>query len=305
MASTHDRTQALFDKLQRISRRSSNLKPETVHQLRTSIRRIETIVCTSPAKASAKERKLLKQLDRLRRRAGRVRDFDVQIQALNSLRLESVARDRARVLRVLEKGRAKREKKLLKAFSDEAQDGLRKRLKRACTRFRQDSLNRARDHKGEERMLTAALDKFAAAVKQRPTLTEDNLHDFRMDCKRVRYLAEMAGEGPRLTGIIEQLRRIQDSVGTWHDWMTLTATAEKVLFHSGQVPLLSALRTATRSKYLEALRVTTEAKQALLEIRGPSTPAVESREHRRPASEHKLGKPPAGIAPTSARAAVA
>ena len=293
MTSSQDRTQVLFDRLQRISRRSSNLKPETVHQLRTTIRRIETVVSTASANPGAKEKKLLKQLARLRRRAGKVRDLDVQMEALSSLRLESVARDRARVMRFLEKARTKRERKLLKAFRDEVQSGLHKRLKRTPARLQQGSVKPASSQNGEDHLLTAALDKFAAAVKQRPTLTEDNLHYFRMDCKRVRYLAEMAGEGPRVAAVIEQLKRIQDSVGTWHDWMTLTATAEKVLSRSREVPLLSALRAGTRSKYLEALRSTAEAKQALLEMSE---------------SERKLREPlptPDRLAPTSARAAVA
>jgi CHAD domain-containing protein len=288
MASHQDRTQALFDKLQRISRRSPNLKPGTVHQLRTTVRRVETVISATSGKAGAKEKKLLRQLTRLRRRAGKVRDLDVQIQALNSLRLESVARDRVCVLRFLEKARTKREKKLLKAFSDEVQNGLRKRLKRTSVRLQQELQKPSRPQNSEDRMLAAALDKFVAVVKQHPTLTEDNLHDFRMGCKRVRYLAEMAGEGPRAAAAIEQFKRIQDSIGTWHDWLTLTATADKVLSGSGQVPLLSALRAATRSKYLEALRITTEAKQALLEM-----------------GDSEVRKPVSASAPTSARAAVA
>ena len=292
MASRQDRTQALFDKLQRISRRSSNLKPEAVHQLRTTVRRIETVMSATSAKAGAKEKKLLKQLTKLRRRAGKVRDLDVQIQALNSLRLESVARDRTCVLRFLEKARTKRERKLLKTFSDEVQNGLRKRLKRTSARLQQELQKPSRPQNSADRMLATALDKFVVVVKQRPTLTEDNHHDFRMDCKRVRYFAEMSGEGPRVAAAIEQFKRIQDSIGTWHDWLTLTATAEKVLSSSGQVPLLSALRAATRSKYLEALRITTEAKQALLEM-------GDSERVRKPVSAS------ARIAPTSTRAAVA
>lgn len=267
MAPDSRRTQALFDKLQRISGLSSSAKPETVHQLRTTIRRVETLLATTWPTAGRKEQKLLKQLNQLRRRAGKVRDLDVQIEALDSLRLESITRDRARVMSFLEKARAKREKKLRKAFQDEVDAGLHKRLKRTATRLQQESRKAAQPEAAEDRFLAAALDKFAAVVKQRPTLSEGNLHDFRMDCKRVRYLAEMASEGPRVAAVIEQSKRIQDSIGAWHDWLTLTATAESVLSRSGQVPLLSALRASTRSKYLEALRITADAKRALLEMR--------------------------------------
>jgi CHAD domain-containing protein len=290
MAPDRNRTQALFDRLLRISRLSSGAKPERVHQLRTSIRRIETLVATTLPAPSRKEEKLLKQLRRLRRRAGKVRDLDVQIEALESVRLESVTRDRARVMAFLEKARAKRERKLLRVCQDEADAGLAKRLKRTATRLQQETLNPAQPHAAGDRFLAAALDKFAAAVKQHPTLSEANLHAFRMTCKRMRYLAEMAGEGQRVAAVLEQLKRIQDSIGTWHDWLTLTATAESVLAHSGQVPLLSALRATTRSKYLEALRITAEAKRALLEM------------HE---SQRKAGKPVSRSAPVAATAATA
>jgi len=268
MASDQNRTQALFDKLQRISRLNAGAKPETVHQLRTTIRRVETLLAAWPT-PGRKEQKLLKQLDRLRRRAGKVRDLDVQIDALGSVRLESITRDRARVMSFLEKARAKRERKLLRAFQNEVDAGLHKRLKRTSARLQHESPRPAQPDAVEHRLLAAALDKFAAVVKRRPTLTEANLHDFRMDCKRVRYLAEMAGEGPKVAAVIEQFKRIQDSIGAWHDWLTLTGTAEGILSRSGQVPLLSALRASTRSKYLEALRTTADAKRVLLEMREP------------------------------------
>jgi len=266
MARDSNRTQALFDKLLRVSRRSSGAKPETVHQLRTTIRRVETLLAITLPTLGRKEQKLLKQLDRLRRRAGKVRDLDVQIQALGSLRLESITRDRARVMAFLEKARAKREGRLLRDFQNEVDGGLHKRLKRTATRLQREFSKPAQPGSDEQRFLAAALDKFAAVVKQHPALSEANLHDFRMASKRVRYLAEMAGEGPRVAAVIEPLKRIQDAIGVWHDWLTLAATAESVLTHSGQAPLLSALRASTRSKYLEALRITADARHALLEL---------------------------------------
>jgi len=276
MAPDSNRTQALFDKLLRISRLSSSAKPETVHQLRTTVRRVETLLATTQPTPGRKEQKLLKQLDRLRRRAGKVRDLDAQIEALGSLRLESITRDRARVMAFLEKARTRRERRLLRAFQDEVDAGLRKRLKRTSTRLQHEARTPAHEDAAEDRFLATALDKFAALVKERPGLSEGNIHEFRMDCKRVRYLAEMAGEGPKVAAVIEQLRRIQDAIGTWHDWLTLTGTAESILSRSGQVSLFSALRAGTRSKYLEALRITADAKRALLELRE---------------SPHQAGKP--------------
>ena len=270
MASNQNRTQALFEKLQQVSRLSSGARPEVVHQLRTTIRRIETVVGARP-EPGRNEKKLLKQLRRLRRRAGKVRDLDVQIEALRSLGLEGITRDRARVVSFLQQARAKQERKLQRSFQDEADSGLRKRLRCASTSLQQELPKPAELQPAQRRLLSAALDKFAAAVKRRPTLTEENLHAFRIDCKRARYLAEMAGEGPGVTEAIAQLKGIQDSIGAWHDWLTATATAKSVLSPTGQVPLLSALRTSTRAKYLEALRITAGAKRTLLEMREAKT----------------------------------
>jgi len=270
MTSNQNRTQALFEKLQQVSRLSSGARPEVVHQLRTTIRRIETVVGARP-EPGRNEKKLLKQLRRLRRRAGKVRDLDVQIEALRSLGLEGITRDRARVVSFLQQARAKQERKLQRSFQDEADSGLRKRLRRASTSLQQELPKPAELQPAQRRLLSAALDKFAAAVKRRPTLTEENLHAFRIDCKRARYLAEMAGEGPGVTEAIAQLKGIQDSIGAWHDWLTATATAKSVLPPTGQVPLLSALRTGTRAKYLEALRITAGAKRTLLEMREAKT----------------------------------
>ena len=211
----------------------------------------------------------MKQLDRLRRRAGQIRDLDVQIEALGSLRLESIMRDRARVMSFLQHARAKREKKLLTTLQDEVDAGLRRRLKRTSTRLRRELPKPAQQQTAENRFLAAALEKFSAVVNRYAVLTEGNLHNFRMDCKRVRYLAEMASESPKVAAVVVQLKRIQDAIGVWHDWMTLTATAGRALSGSGQVPLLSALRASARSKYLEALRVTGDAKHVLLEMFEP------------------------------------
>ncbi len=73
----------------------------------------------------------------------------------------------------------------------------------------------------------------------------------------------MAGKTPAATAAIEQFTRIQDAAGEWHDWLTLTGTAEDKLGRSSS-PLVSALRAITRSKFLEAVRVTTDAERNLL-----------------------------------------
>ena len=266
MASNQNRTKALFDQLQRISGRSSDATPKSVHRLRTTIRRVETLVASTWVAAPRKEKKLLKQLDRLRRRAGRLRDLDVQIDALRSIRLESGARDRTRVMSFLEKARNKQETRMLQLFQDVTRDGLPKRLKRTCARLQEEACRPSQQERATDGFLLAALDKFAGLMKLYPVLNESNLHQFRIECKKVRYLAEISGEGANVTAVLQPLKRIQDSIGIWHDWLALAATAERVLSRSRQVPLLSALHAGTRSKYLEAVRITADARHKLMEM---------------------------------------
>ena len=64
-----------------------NLTPENVHKFRTSSRRVEVLVADLADNRSRNDKKLLKLLGRLRKKAGRVRDLDVQSAALRSLKI--------------------------------------------------------------------------------------------------------------------------------------------------------------------------------------------------------------------------
>jgi CHAD domain-containing protein len=74
-----------------------------------------------------------------------------------------------------------------------------------------------------------------------------------MQCKRARYAAEQAGEESN-ANLIAELRLMQDAIGSWHDWLTLSATARKRLSAHAS-PLLAALRNITQSKLWEAVNV--------------------------------------------------
>lgn len=274
------RTQSLFRKLRQLPKRIvSRPEAEAIHGLRTTIRRMETLMAATWQTPGGRERKLLKQLARMRKQAGKVRDFDVQMSALTALRMDSISRDRARVMRALEKKRSKRARKLVSVLEDEMGSGLPKRLARTEERLLEAASHVQKDaHAARDgRVVRTALDRFSAVVQKRGQLTEANLHDFRMDCKRVRYLAEVAPDSDEAQRIVAQVKRIQDAIGEWHDWVTLLASAEKVLSGSPESPLLAAVRTTMRAKFLEALHVTGEVKRTLLGMRsaaGPKAPAV-------------------------------
>src|SRR5204863_8259295 len=65
-----------------------NPTPAEIHRLRTRVRRFEIELQASGLDAQLKEKWLRKQLARIRRRAGKVRDMDVLTAHLSTVRVE-------------------------------------------------------------------------------------------------------------------------------------------------------------------------------------------------------------------------
>jgi CHAD domain-containing protein len=257
-----ERTHDLFTRFDRICQRiPSGTQPEAVHRLRTTIRRIETLAAQVEQDASL--RKLLKQLAHLSKRAGKVRDIDVQRVALRTVMLESAVTDKRLVMRALNRARAKAERKLVAAVRDVGEHGIEDRLRRAANQLSAPPGPAIVKH-----YAGAALDKFARLVGNYSLLTRDNLHEFRMECKRVRYLAEMSGGTAVADRIVNECRKIQDAIGEWHDWLTLTGRAEEVLPERNS-PLLHVLHMRERSKFAAALPVAAQSTQELFSMGMP------------------------------------
>src|SRR5206468_6606620 len=89
---------------------------ENVHKFRTDSRRIEALV-SELAPQNGNQKKLLKLLSRLRKKAGKVRDLDVQIAFLKELRVPDRQEHRAQLVESLEREQSRRKKKLEKAFT--------------------------------------------------------------------------------------------------------------------------------------------------------------------------------------------
>src|SRR5262249_47858410 len=124
--------QRSFDKLKRhLAKLPESSAPESVHRFRTYSRRGEGLLGELEPKASRNERKLLKLFAKLRKKAGKVRDLDVQLDLLRNLRSPQAAGHKTQLRSFLSAERVKREKKLHKAFDKATVSELRKRLKRA------------------------------------------------------------------------------------------------------------------------------------------------------------------------------
>jgi CHAD domain-containing protein len=96
-----------------------------------------------------------------------------------------------------------------------------------------------------------ALDSFARLASEIQVLDAGNLHDFRKGAKKARYVAELAAQGDaqaRLVG--ETLKKLQDEIGDWHDWMVLAEEAHAAL--GDKATELTALLEAEREQHFVA-----------------------------------------------------
>ena len=253
------RTASLFRKLSQLARKlTSNPQPEDVHLFRTTTRRIETLLKELVPKPGRSERKLLKQLAKIRKRAGRVRDLDVQMAALRTLKIGRDGEEKRTLFSALAADRGKYEKKLVSLFDKDSLRSLRKRLRRAA--------EDPRLYGSKMEPVSKALRLFVQLARRQGEVSEAVLHQYRLRCKRVRYVAEMGGKEPVADAVLEQLKAIQDAVGEWHDWDTLTARAEALFSHAPNVPIITALRAVRHSKLVEAMQITQTAKAALLDM---------------------------------------
>ena len=261
------RNQQLFRRLSRLlGKVARHPQPEAVHHFRTTARRLEAVFDALEPSPDKAHRKLLKQVTKLRRRCGRLRDVDVQLDALRTLKQGRETTHKQRLLRHLERLRTKREEKLQAALTDKSIHKLRARLRKIATSLSSPRAAAAARPLPQLDPLPEALRLFATMVRGHGPLTEDTLHQYRIHGKRVRYLAEMAGNHPRVKEVVKQLKRMQDAIGVWHDWWDLTRTAEDLFADRANLPLVLALDNITRAKFQEAVRISTEVKRTLLAL---------------------------------------
>jgi len=222
----------------------SGLEAQSVHSFRTTTRRLQTLLQQLTTDRNRNQKKVLKMLDRIRRRAGKVRDLDVQLGALRTLKVPQEPRRKTQLMHSLIELRGKQERKLSKELNKSDVREIRKRLKRAAKDLTIDSNV---DPLGVARQMVAKVERPGGAF------TEEVLHQYRAVVKRARYAAEFADNSPESAELIANLKRLQDAIGHWHDWLTLSQTATKRLGAVNHSSLVAALNTVTRGKFRQAV----------------------------------------------------
>jgi CHAD domain-containing protein len=270
MSISPERSRLVFQKLEGdLLKLSSKLKPESVHGFRTGTRRVQTLLEELAPDRTRNDKKLLNLLRRIRKRAGKVRDLDVQLSALRSLKIPQEPRRKTLLLQSLLELRAQHEKRLRKALTKETTREIRKRLKRAAKDVKPGTL-------GDP--LIVAQQMMARIARSQGPPTNEVLHQYRIAAKRARYAAEFAGKSREADEFIAQLKRAQDALGDWHDWLMLTQSAAKRLGDVHESPLVAELHNVSGAKFRHAAGAL------------PSTPPMRAESKRRIPSQAKSSK---------------
>jgi len=275
------RSRVVFQKLEQdLVKLSSKHRAENVHRFRTGTRRLQILLGELSPKLDRSQRKLLKLLSRIRKRAGKVRDLDVQLTALRSLKIPREPRRKTQLVNHLIELRSQQEKKLRKEVDGGTVHEIRKRLKRASKNFNPEA---SRDPLAVARGMLDAINGGDAPV------TEALLHQYRILSKRARYAAEFAEQSTEAERFIAGLKRMQDVLGDWHDWLTLTQTANGHLGEVRESSLVAELHNVTGAKFRHAVAV-------LAQVRAKPDPAPERAAQAPARSPVKANRPAASAA---------
>jgi CHAD domain-containing protein len=227
-------------------------KPKSVHRLRTNIRRIESLVSYANPPIGKKEERTLEKITDLRKRAGKVRDLDVQTELLGTLGNGSTAKDRKTLANLMEKKRNQQARRLESAIRKLHHAKFFDRLDRVAEQagVPQDSKNRplAPLEEAKAQLLKVA-DDFGSGESIKPS----RLHEVRVALKRIRYLAELAEESAAQKDFTRELKSTQDALGDWHDWQELTERAEKRFSDRATCALLREARTLLSARHSDAI----------------------------------------------------
>jgi CHAD domain-containing protein len=249
--------------------------PEAVHKMRTGSRRLQAMLEATLREAGPAGQALergarawLRELKQVRRAAGAVRDLDVQRKLLEDwlskqMHRQNGAPDIGEASPPAEIKQAEMLDAWLKSERKHLSHGMQKQIKKRQQRLAEGqgmcfaAISRA--PRGRlEALRTAdgvALENFVRAADAMPLLHAENLHDFRKATKKARYVAEAGAEGH--SSVAKALKRIQDAIGEWHDWLCLGKEAQAAL---GQdAPELTAAFQREIERHFAAALTTTQS----------------------------------------------
>jgi len=265
---------------------------EEVHRVRTGTRRLEAqlesfLELKRPGKGrlSKGASNWTKQMKRIRRAAGSVRDLDVHRELME--KFTGVGKEGRKLHDEGKQSEVERSTPTpqgIVTLEDQAETldhwlcqqredragSLRKQIEKRLPRVEDKSAHffeayavhpqKTKSSTSPEQM---ALDAFARLSAEMPQLNALNLHDFRKKAKKARYLTESANPTPQAEKIGKMIKKIQDVIGDWHDWLALSDEA-KVALGDKQAELVLRLEEQMAGSYKRAQSTTEELRRRLL-----------------------------------------
>ncbi len=281
-------------KLRKLLRKMSKVPTQDqVHDLRTNTRRVEALLEALQLGRRRKGRRVLRAITPMRKKAGNVRDMDVlagfaatllsngEDQCLVKL-LEHLGQERARGANRLRKTVAKRRKPASK------------RLK-ACASLIEKNFDRRSNRKQREwpAEATAAALRMSGELATWPTLSAQNLHPFRLKAKELRYVLQLSGEDSGEDNeLTEDLGKVKDQTGEWHDWTELDAIAKEVLSDCKNCNVIAQIEQTAKQKFETALQTAQRLRSKYFEPQG----GRQKRSRKKVAIKEPVLKATAGLA---------
>ncbi len=277
MTLTEARFKALTGELSTaVAKLKGEASVKVVHRLRTTTRRMESLIEYLHPKLTRKQSDAMQELGALRKRAGKVRDLDIQMDLLKQgIGNGSATMDRRRLTQALQEKRSRQAARLVALARKVERSKLFTYLQKieAQAMKEPDSFGDASTPlRQAETQLTELAAEFVGHARLKPRL----LHSLRMRMKFIRYQAELAAESDEQKQFVEKMKSVQDVLGEWHDWQALCVVAEKFFRDRANCPLLVEARAVRASKYSAAISAVTN----LLDSHNPA--------RKRPSNVHLM-----------------
>jgi CHAD domain-containing protein len=240
--------------------------PQEIHDLRTHARRFEATVEALAMNSRRNERRILQDLSRLRKRAGKIRDMDVLTGCAAKVHVDGEEDCSVQLLEYLGAKRYRQANKM-RVLIRECGAELRQRLNGSAAQLR-TLVGRAQKNESDTkasppRDAMATAFQLSSALRTPARLDRRNLHPYRLKVKELRYVLQMS-ETADQQRFVEKLGQVKDAIGEWHDWEELVGIATELLDHGTDCKLLRELKSVSNRKYGDALSLTNSMRQTYL-----------------------------------------
>lgn len=285
------RVQKDIRKLRRFLKHSpKHAAPEEVHSLRTTMRRFEAAMQVMALDSDANERRILRNLAKLHRRTGKVRDLDVLTGHVAELQIDSEEECVVRLLEYLGAKHADRSQRL-HSFAAQHGESLRRRLKRTAKRLKTFSEAGKVDPAAPGYTMLSEL-RLERELTAPVRLTKRNLHPYRLHVKELRYVLQMEND-PADKERIETLGQVKDAIGEWHDWQQLEMIGRDLLPHGSRCKLILLFQKTTQQKLKRAIAAADAGRRHIQSsLQSPPTPETTRMYAKMRAGSHDFRRAP-------------